>query len=101
MCSFIAGYVAIGFSDVAGRMGPADAYVGWVDGSGTAQVVDFTTNSRTVNGADPQQDSTQVSGSLANGALKLTFTRLLDTKVCLSTGRWKGVVSKASRNDCG
>jgi hypothetical protein len=28
------GYLAIGFSDMAGKMGPADAYVGWVASNG-------------------------------------------------------------------
>lgn len=75
------GYVAIGFSDAAGRMGPADAYVGWVDAGGVAQVVDFTTNSRSVNAPDPQQDASAVSGGTAGGVLTVTFTRKLDTKV--------------------
>jgi hypothetical protein len=79
------GYVAMGFSDVAGRMGPADAYVGWVDASGAAQVVDFTTNSRSVNAPDPQQDVSAVSATMVGGMLTVTFTRKLDTKACLLT----------------
>lgn len=126
------GYLAIGFSDVAGKMGPADAYVGWVDGNGeqggpavlfvdiyfpiphslplphsfpphirlagvegrlpprpgawdcpgdVVKVVDFSTNRRTINAADAQQDCSEVSGSQTKSGLTFSFTRRLDTKV--------------------
>jgi len=36
--------------DVAGSMGPADAYAGWIDGAGVVHVVDFsTTADHTIN----------------------------------------------------
>lgn len=75
------GYVAIGFSDRAGMMGPADAYAGWVDASGVAHVTDFSTSGHSINSADSQQDATGVSGSKASGVLRVTFTRALNTKV--------------------
>eukprot|EP00667_Euglena_gracilis_P005098 EG_transcript_5132 len=76
------GYVAIGFSDRAARMGPADAYAGWVDGSGQAYAVDFSTNSdQTINDPDPQQDVTNVTGSRdGSGRLNVSFSRRLDTQ---------------------
>ena len=76
------GYVAIGFSDRPGRMGPADAYAGWVDASGVAHVVDFATTGHSISTPDLQQDASGVSGTKANGRLSITFTRKLDTAVC-------------------
>ena len=78
--SLSSGYVAIGFSDSAGSMGPADAYAGWIDASGAAHVVDFSTSGHTVNAADTQQDGTVVAGALTNGVLTITFQRALNTQ---------------------
>ena len=79
-----AGYVAIGFTDRAGRMGPGDSCAGWLDASGAAQVVDVsTTRSKGVLMPEAQQDCHAVSGSLANGVLSVTFRRKLDTEVCV------------------
>ena len=79
------GYVAIGFSDRPGRMGPADAYAGWVDASGVAHVVDFATTGHSITAPDLQQDASGVSGTKANGMLALTFSRRLNTAVCPSS----------------
>ena len=87
--SSFTGYVAIGFSDRAGRMGPADAYAGWVDASGVAHVVDFATTGHSITAPDLQQDASEVSGTKANGVLSITFTRKLDTGVCPCHWLWK------------
>ena len=79
----IAGYVSIGFSDIAGKMGPADCYAGWVDGSNVAHVVDFGTTGHSITAPDVHQDGSVVSGSKANGVLTITFSRKLNTGVCL------------------
>ena len=82
LCCPLPGYVSIGFSDRAGKMGPADAYAGWVDGSGTGHVLDFSTNGHSIEVSEAQQDATLVSSTLVNGVLTISFTRALDTKVC-------------------
>eukprot|EP00667_Euglena_gracilis_P008809 EG_transcript_8924 len=73
------GYVSIGFSDSSGSMGPADAYAGWVDSSGTVHVIDFTTTHRDVNPPDAVQNVFAVSGSSAVGTLTVMFSRPLST----------------------
>ena len=82
---YSAGYVSIGFSDVAGLMGPADAIAGWVDASGVAHVLDFATDAYYgIVLGEAQQDATVTTGALnaASGVLSITFRRSLDTKVC-------------------
>ena len=82
--SCAAGYVAIGFTDNFGEMGPADVYVGFLDKNGTPHVVDsWTGEGHSPQAPDTQQDAIPISGSLANGVLTITFLRLLDTKVCV------------------
>ena len=80
---FCAGYVAIGFTDVMGKMGPADVYVLFVDDGGVARCVDSTTGA-TYNmfPPDPEQNCVALSGIVSNGTLNMTFSRLLDTGVC-------------------
>ena len=39
------GYLAIGFVETYGKMGPGDAYVGWVDGTGQVYGADLTLGS--------------------------------------------------------
>ena len=76
-----AGYVAIGFTGIAGKMGPADTYAGWVDGTG-AHVIDFSTKQGySINLPDAQQDAVNVSASISNGVLAVTFSRRLNTAV--------------------
>ena len=77
------GYVAIGFSVRAGRMGPADSCAGWVDANGTAHVVDLATTRRDVVMSERQQDCHVLSGSSKDGVLSITFWRYLDTNVCV------------------
>ena len=76
-----AGYVSIGFTGIAGKMGPADTYAGWFDGS-VAHVIDFSTKQGySINLPDAQQDAVNVSASISNGVLSVTFSRKLDTAV--------------------
>ena len=76
-----AGYVSIGFTGIAGKMGPADTYAGWVDATG-AHVIDFSTKlGYSINLPDAQQDAVNVSASISNGVLAVTFSRKLDTAV--------------------
>jgi hypothetical protein len=77
------GYVAIGFTDKAGRMGPGDSCAGWLDASGTAQAVDLSTRGHSVVMPEAQQDCFAEAGSLVNGVLSVTFHRKLDTQVCV------------------
>ena len=78
-----AGYVSIGFTGIAGKMGPADTYTGWVDVAG-AHVIDFSTKQGySINLPDAQQDAMNVSASISNGVLTVTFSRKLDTAVCV------------------
>jgi hypothetical protein len=73
--------VAIGFTGIAGKMGPADTYAGWVDGTG-AHVIDFSTKQGySINLPDAQQDAVNVSASISNGVLAVTFSRRLNTAV--------------------
>ncbi len=75
--------MSIGFSDLAGKMGPADAYAGWIDVTGAARVVDFSTdNQHNAKAADAVQNANNVSASFSNGMLSVTFVRALDTKAC-------------------
>ena len=78
-----AGYVSIGFTGIAGKMGPADTYAGWVDVAG-AHVIDFSTKQGySINLPDAQQDAVNVSASISNGVVAVTFSRKLDTAVCV------------------
>ena len=78
-----AGYVAVGFTDVPGKMGPADAYVLFLDPNGVAQCVDTTTGAAHASfPPDAHQDCQALSGLLFNGTLTISFSRLLNTGVC-------------------
>ena len=80
MSSTVTGYVSVGFTDVSGKMGPADVYFGWLDASGTPQLSDRTNGAGYVqNAPDAQQDGQVQSASISGGRLSVTFTRALDT----------------------
>eukprot|EP00667_Euglena_gracilis_P032458 EG_transcript_49782 len=46
------GYIAFGLANSPGVMGPADAYAGWVDSSGSVRALDFSTNQGFINAPD-------------------------------------------------
>ena len=80
MSSTVTGWVAVGFTDISGKMGPADVYFGWLDASGTPQLSDRTNGAGYVqNAPDAQQDGQVQSASISGGRLSVTFTRALDT----------------------
>jgi len=71
------GYVAIGFSEILGHMGPADVYVAWLDPSGQPHVLDASTNATHHLTADAVQNTVPLGGSLVNGTLAVWFQRPL------------------------
>ena len=81
--SLFAGYVAIGFTNVTGKMGPADVYVLFLDRNGVAQCVDTRTGEgHTPYLPDGHQDCVALSGVLTDGVLTMSFSRLLTPEVC-------------------
>ncbi len=90
----------MGFTDVPGKMGPADTVLGWVT-NGVPQLTDRSMTLRDLNGmcagwpirskwhpnpllpiataADRSQDYELLEGHIEGGRTSITFRRLLDT----------------------
>lgn len=77
------GYIAVGLTDVVGKMGPGDVYVLFVDADGVPRCVDSSTGAgHTSMPPDETQNCVAVSGMVFNGTLTMSFSRLLNTGVC-------------------
>lgn len=78
MSSKGSGWIGIGLSLSSGHVN-SDMYVGWVDSAGNVIVLDTFSNAFIQPVYGSQQDATDVSGSLANGKVTITFTRLFNS----------------------
>eukprot|EP00035_Acanthoeca_spectabilis_P007825 m.144226 g.144226 ORF g.144226 m.144226 type:complete len:4359 (-) comp14100_c0_seq10:3061-16137(-) len=70
------GYLALGITDVANAMGPADVVMCWME-NGAIVVSDRFNPQRGVNVEDLSQDVTLVSSNVTNGVPSCTFKRAL------------------------
>eukprot|EP00475_Leptophrys_vorax_P035023 TRINITY_DN5728_c0_g3_i1.p1 TRINITY_DN5728_c0_g3~~TRINITY_DN5728_c0_g3_i1.p1 ORF type:complete len:1084 (+),score=234.56 TRINITY_DN5728_c0_g3_i1:73-3252(+) len=73
------GYVAIGFGPGTVHTQNSDTYTGYINSAGAANVIDGNSNSYTIPAFDDVQNVFLVSGSLVNGTMTISFSRLLNT----------------------